>query len=506
MGERSGQVGGLTPFDEGGEAVQPVQPEGIASGGPGMEGWAGGVREDITPGGAMDQDQPETDEERGEGPLASAPSDDEKIAAARADIEQTRAEMSETIDAIEEKLSPERLKEQATEGVKRATVGKAKQALGTARRKATEAAGGASGTARGAGSAASRRVKQRPIPVVAAGLSLAGLALGAWMTQVRRKREEQAAQARQIVSAGGALNRAQRTMGQVVRQTQGAATRIATRSRDRASQESGTGGARGRLPLRWRGRLSLNTPLAVSELVAALGLVIAFVILRRRRSSSGPAPSPLQSETRPWATWAQDATSRMVKQPFLIIAIAVPVGLLAARRFRRSTGKERTMTRADLMMAWLNNAYSMEMGLVHTLQSHARDAEDFPQLQARIQQHVEETRRHADLVRGCIERRGGSTSALKRGMATVAGKAQGVATRPAQDRVVKNALADSSAEQLEIASYMALIAAAQDLGDQDTVAACRQILRDEEEMARFLDQNLPTVVTETMRRIPAATS
>ncbi len=37
----------------------------------------------------------------------------DEVAAARADIEQTRAELGETIDAIQERLSPQRLKEQA---------------------------------------------------------------------------------------------------------------------------------------------------------------------------------------------------------------------------------------------------------------------------------------------------------------------------------------------------------------------------------------------------------
>ncbi len=164
------------------------------------------------------------------------------------------------------------------------------------------------------------------------------------------------------------------------------------------------------------------------------------------------------------------------------------------------------MTRIDLVIAWLDNAYALESGLVQTLQSHAKDARDFPQLQARIQQHVEESRRHAGLVRGCVVRLGGSTSGLKSGIAAVAGKGQGVTMRPAQDRVVKNALADCSAEQMEISSYKALIAAAQDLGDQETVSMCQQILQDEEEMARFLDQQLSTIVSQTMSTVSAATS
>lgn len=47
----------------------------------------------------------------------------------RAEIQQTRAEMSETIDAIQEKLSPQRVMEQARETVRDATVGRIERPL-----------------------------------------------------------------------------------------------------------------------------------------------------------------------------------------------------------------------------------------------------------------------------------------------------------------------------------------------------------------------------------------
>ena len=54
----------------------------------------------------------------------------------RADIEQTRAEMSETIDAIQDKINPENIKEQ----VREATIGKAQQLAHTAGEKAEQIA------------------------------------------------------------------------------------------------------------------------------------------------------------------------------------------------------------------------------------------------------------------------------------------------------------------------------------------------------------------------------
>ncbi|HEV2742275.1 MAG TPA: DUF3618 domain-containing protein, partial [Rubrobacter sp.] len=50
------------------------------------------------------------------------------VEATRVEIERTRADMSETVDAIQERLSPQNLKEQAKDRVKEATVGRAREA------------------------------------------------------------------------------------------------------------------------------------------------------------------------------------------------------------------------------------------------------------------------------------------------------------------------------------------------------------------------------------------
>jgi ferritin-like metal-binding protein YciE len=154
------------------------------------------------------------------------------------------------------------------------------------------------------------------------------------------------------------------------------------------------------------------------------------------------------------------------------------------------------MAHQETMIAWLNDAHAMENNLIKVLENHARDAKNHPQIQAKIEEHLEQTRRHADLVKGCVERLGGHTSAIKSGLGTVMGAVQGISTGPAQDELVKNALADYASEHFEIASYTALIAGAQALGDQEIARVCQQILRDEQDMARWLEQQLPIITQE----------
>lgn len=154
------------------------------------------------------------------------------------------------------------------------------------------------------------------------------------------------------------------------------------------------------------------------------------------------------------------------------------------------------MAHTETVIAWLNDAHATEVNLVQVLENHARDARDHPQLQSKIQQHLEQTRHHADLVKGCIERLGGSTSTVKSAMGKIGGVLQGASTGMAKDELIKNALADYAAEHFEIASYNALIAAAQAIGDQETARVCQSILRDEEDMANFLKQHLAPAVQE----------
>ena len=78
---------------------------------------------------------------------------DDEVEATRAQIEMTRAEMTETVDALQDKLDPQRLKEQAKERAR--------------------------DTARSTGSDLLGSVRRNPVPVaVAGGLLLALLFVG----------------------------------------------------------------------------------------------------------------------------------------------------------------------------------------------------------------------------------------------------------------------------------------------------------------------------------------
>jgi ferritin-like metal-binding protein YciE len=151
----------------------------------------------------------------------------------------------------------------------------------------------------------------------------------------------------------------------------------------------------------------------------------------------------------------------------------------------------------DLVIAWLRDAYAMEKALTPVLENHAKDSKH-PQVRQRIEQHAAETRKHADLVEQCLRQLGEEPSTFKNTIAKVLGGVQSITTSAFKDDEVKNALQDYGTEHFEIACYRSLIEAAKLLNLPDIVRVCEQILKEEEAMARFLEQNLPTTVHDTL--------
>jgi ferritin-like metal-binding protein YciE len=151
------------------------------------------------------------------------------------------------------------------------------------------------------------------------------------------------------------------------------------------------------------------------------------------------------------------------------------------------------MAPRDTFIGWLRDAHALENTVIQTLEQHADAAKDHPELFARMREHLQEIRRHADLVEGCLKRYGESTSGLKEAMGAISGFVQGIAPSAAGDTLVKSAISDYAAEHFEIASYRSLRSAAKSLGDDETARICEEIIKEEERMAHWLEQQIPAI-------------
>ena len=152
------------------------------------------------------------------------------------------------------------------------------------------------------------------------------------------------------------------------------------------------------------------------------------------------------------------------------------------------------------LLDWLRDAHAMEQQAEQMLRAQSGRLEHYPELKARIDQHLDETLGQQRLVARCIERLGGSTSTIKDLAAKVMAFGQAAGGMAMSDEVVKGSISSYVFENLEIASYTSLIAAAEQVGDIETMTACEQILPQEVAMAQWLLDHIPKVTQTYLLR------
>src|SRR5262245_55998979 len=153
----------------------------------------------------------------------------------------------------------------------------------------------------------------------------------------------------------------------------------------------------------------------------------------------------------------------------------------------------------DQLITWLNDAYAMEMALIAVLQNHAGDVRaTAPDAATRLDQHVIETRMHADRIEQCLAELDSTPSRIKSAFSSVIGQVESTATGLFSDAPVKNALMDYGAEQVEVGCYHALATPARQLGLERVAALCELNLREDEAMALWLREQIPAVVRRAL--------
>jgi ferritin-like metal-binding protein YciE len=143
----------------------------------------------------------------------------------------------------------------------------------------------------------------------------------------------------------------------------------------------------------------------------------------------------------------------------------------------------------------------MEEQAVTMLTSLASRTGDYPDVKARIESHLGETKRQAEALEECIKRRGGDTSTLKDLAGKVIAFGQGMSGMFVDDEIVKGAMASYTFEHMEAAAYRVLIAAAEAVGDMQTKAVCERILKEELSMASDLEAKLPELTGRYLSRL-----
>lgn len=160
----------------------------------------------------------------------------------------------------------------------------------------------------------------------------------------------------------------------------------------------------------------------------------------------------------------------------------------------------------EIIDQWLRDAHAMEEQAEQMLKAQAGRIQNYPELKARIEQHIGETQSQRGRIERCLESRGTSTSSVKDVTGKLTAMMQGLGGAFAGDEVVKGCMASYAFEHMEIAAYKTLGAAARTAGDEPTARMCDEILREEEAMAAWLSDHLESVSSTYLRRESADSS
>ena len=174
------------------------------------------------------------------------------------------------------------------------------------------------------------------------------------------------------------------------------------------------------------------------------------------------------------------------------------------------------------LVQWLNEAYGKEKQLETALALHIQLAEPAT-YKKRLQQHLKETKGHARELERRIKKLGGKAEAMDlpvpdaaggavtavsnvagRAVAQAQGAVQTVRGTSDAEKRLKNAKDELHEEAEEIANYTAIIALAENVGDNDTVKLAKGILREEQRMYDFVAKQIPKLTKEVVKaEIPA---
>jgi ferritin-like metal-binding protein YciE len=166
------------------------------------------------------------------------------------------------------------------------------------------------------------------------------------------------------------------------------------------------------------------------------------------------------------------------------------------------------------LVQFLNEAHAKEAELEADLTAHISLTQKAP-YKKRLQQHLKETRDHKRRVAQRIKQLGGqATSGVRapgvpdavgelagKGIAAVKGQvgmARAAVTEQAETHL-RNAREELREEWVEIGTYTAIEALASEVGDRETAQLARDIRRDEEKTARYLEKLIPQLIKDVVK-------
>lgn len=161
------------------------------------------------------------------------------------------------------------------------------------------------------------------------------------------------------------------------------------------------------------------------------------------------------------------------------------------------TGSDQART---IYTTGLRNQHAVENQAIELLERQIGRLENYPELSARMQLHLQELREQAQRIDRLLAALDTGASSIKDAALSFMGNVAALAHAPASDEVVKNSFANYAFEHYEIASYTSLIAIAEVVGHDEALRVLGQSLAEEQAMAQWIHDHLRETTLTFLRR------
>jgi ferritin-like metal-binding protein YciE len=154
----------------------------------------------------------------------------------------------------------------------------------------------------------------------------------------------------------------------------------------------------------------------------------------------------------------------------------------------------------SIFITGLRNAHALEKEAIQILSRQLDRLQNYPEMEALIRRHLEESKQHEQRIDEVLDGLGTDRSALKDLATQFMGNMAALAHVPAGDEILKNTFANHAFENFEIAAYKSLIVMAEAAGENRFVPLLQQNLREDENAARLIYEQVEPITREYLAR------
>ncbi len=147
----------------------------------------------------------------------------------------------------------------------------------------------------------------------------------------------------------------------------------------------------------------------------------------------------------------------------------------------------------EYLRDWLRDAHALEEQAEQLFSGQASRLKIRQELQSKMDNELSRIKQSQDMLQQCIRRLGGQKSLVKDAFGKVAAGAHNVTGVALQDEPVKGILAVHNFTHMAIGAYKVLIAAAEAVGDLETLRVCGTILADTQARALWIETEMREV-------------